>query len=71
MKAVLTFDLPDENYAYGLCTKAPNLSSVIYDFTCELRTKVKHSNSKPKDWQEVSDMWWAILGDNGVDPYED
>ena len=71
MKAILEFNLPDDNIDYKIANKAADMRLVICEFTNAIRAKAKYQEKQPKSWEEVKDMWWAILNDYDIDPYNE
>ena len=45
MKAILEFNLPEDQEEYDLATKAGKLHSTLWDFSQWLRGKIKYENS--------------------------
>lgn len=69
MKARLEFTLPEEASEYKTAVKAPDMASVIWEFTNTLRSKTKYAEQGPKDWDEIATLWWDTLKDYSIDPY--
>lgn len=71
-KVTITFNLPDEEYAYKQHVKAADMAHVIWEFTQFVREKVKYGDSTvTASWRDVSDIWWDFLNDSKVDPHEE
>lgn len=64
MKAILEFNLPEENVEHLKAIKADNLLSVIYDLNQEIRKKIKYEQKE--HFQEFKDLLYKSLEDNNV-----
>lgn len=64
MKAVLEFNLPEENIEHLKAIKADNLLSVIYDLDEILRKEIKYNQKE--HFQEFRDMLHNCLQENNV-----
>ena len=49
MKAILEFNLPEDQAEYDLCNKASNMYSVIWDMTLWLRSETKYAPDNISD----------------------
>jgi len=71
MKAILEFNLPDDNQEYNLANNGLNFWRVLYELDKDLRTKTKYaSDDLPADkydaYQEVRDNLHELMTDNNV-----
>ena len=71
MKAILEFNLPDDNQEYNLANNALNFWRVLHQLDKDLRTKTKYaaddlSADKYDAYQEVRDMLHELMTDNNV-----
>lgn len=48
MKAILEFNLPEDQYAFNLASKAGNIHNVIWTLDQYLRTTLKHGSDEFK-----------------------
>lgn len=51
MKAILKFDLPEENHEFLNATQGANMRSVLWEFNEWLRTKVKYEDLNDDQYQ--------------------
>lgn len=73
MKAVLRFDLNDENDAekWKLYQHAASYSSVLFDFAQWLRAKNKYGcdeKSAAEAFDAANGEFWRLCRDEGIDP---
>jgi len=66
MKAILEFNLPDDQQDFQLASNAMKFWSVLYELDQDLRAKTKYaSDDLPKDkydaYQEVRDMLHELM----------
>ena len=71
MKAILEFNLPDDNQEFELATKGLKFWSVLWELDQSLRTKTKYaSDDLPKDkydaYQEIRDELRELMIDNNL-----
>jgi hypothetical protein len=71
MKAILEFNLPDDQQDYDLANNGLNFWRVLYELDQELRAKTKYaSDDLPQDkydaYQEIRDMVHELMTDNNV-----
>lgn len=71
MKAILEFNLPDDQQDYDLANNGLNFWRVLYELDKELRSKTKYAaDDLPQDkydaYQEVRDMLHELMTDNNV-----
>ena len=79
MKAILEFNLPEDNYDYKLCNLAPNMHQVLWDFDQLLRACVKYKFLGDKKLteeeiefaQKLREKWHELLYDNKIDLHEE
>lgn len=68
MKAKIEFDLPEEQAEYETHCNAAKMSLILYEFSNAIRDKTKYGNST--EWDEVHKVWWDLLYDFKINPYE-
>ncbi len=68
-KAILSFRLPQELHEYKIANRGGEYHSFLSSFTDDLR-RLKDSDAKLKDWDEVWKLWWAELKEYEIDPYD-
>lgn len=71
MKAILEFNLPDDQQEYELANKAFSLWHVLWELDQELRAKIKYApDDLPKDkydaYEEVREKLHELMRDNNV-----
>jgi hypothetical protein len=71
MKAILEFNLPDDQQEYDLANNGLNFWSVLYKLDEDLRTKTKYaSDDLPKDkydaYQEIRDKLHELISESNV-----
>ena len=71
MKAILEFNLPEDNQEFELATKGLKFWSVLWELDQSLRTKTKDApDNLPQDkydaYQEIRDELRELMSDNNV-----
>ena len=71
MKAILEFNLPEDNQEFELATKGLKFWSVLYDLDQSLRAKTKYaSDDLPQEkydaYQEIRDELRELMSDNNL-----
>lgn len=71
MKAILEFNLPDDQQDFDLAVNAMKFWHVLYELDQDLRSKTKYaSDDLPQDkydaYQEVRDMLYELMSNNNV-----
>jgi hypothetical protein len=71
MKAILEFNLPEDQQEYDLANNGLNFWRVLYELDQDLRTKTKYAEDNlPQDkydaYQEIRDMLHELMTDNNV-----
>ena len=71
MKAILEFNLPDDNQEYNLANNALNFWCVLWKLDQDLRSKTKYaSDDLPQDkydaYEEVRDKLRELMSENNV-----
>ena len=71
MKAILEFNLPDDQQEFDLAANAMKFWHVLYELDQDLRSKTKYaSDDLPQDkydaYQEVRDMLYELMSNNNV-----
>ena len=71
MKAILEFNLPDDEQEYTLANNALNFWNVLYELDKDLREKIKYpsdemTEDKCNTYQEVRDMLHELLNSYNI-----
>jgi D-ribose pyranose/furanose isomerase RbsD len=71
MKAILEFNLPDDQTEFTLTTNASNFWSVLWELDQDLRAKTKYaSDDLPEDkydaYQEVRDKLHELMSESNI-----
>jgi hypothetical protein len=71
MKAVLEFNLPEDQQDFELATKGMKFWSILWDLDQSLRAKTKYApDNLPQDkydaYQEIRDELRELMSDNNV-----
>jgi hypothetical protein len=71
MKAILEFNLPDDDQEYNLANNSYNFWRVLYELDQELRANTKYApDDMPQDkydaYQEIRDKLHELMIDNNV-----
>jgi len=72
MKAILEFNLPEDDQDYNLANNALNFWRVLYELDQELRAKTKYApDDLPQDkydaYQEIRDKLHELMRESHVD----
>lgn len=71
MKAILEFNLPDDQQDFDLAANAMKFWDVLYELDQELRSKTKYApDDLPQDkydaYQEVRDLLYELMSNNRI-----
>ncbi len=71
MKAILEFNLPDDQVEFDLANNGRNFWSVLWELDQDLRAKTKYApDDLPQDkydaYQEIRDRLYELLSENNV-----
>ena len=69
MKAILEFNLPDDQAEYDLCNKAQEMSHALNDVRNYLRNKVKYEEMPADKWElcdEIYQEFYRLLEQNHI-----
>jgi len=71
MKAILEFNLPDDQQEYDLANSGLSFWNVLWELDQELRTKTKYasddlSKDKYDAYQEIRDKLYELMNENNV-----
>jgi len=71
MKAILQFNLPDDQQEYDLANSGLSFWNVLWELDQELRTKTKYasddlSKDKYDAYQEIRDKLYELMNENNV-----
>lgn len=64
MKAILEFDLPDDQYEFDQCTKASDMASALWDMDQFLRAEYKYNENEAA--HPIREKFFEILSDNDL-----
>ena len=65
MKAILKFNLPEDNQEFELSTKASKMYCTLWELDQWLRSEIKYGGREELD--EVRDKLREIMNDNRID----
>ena len=65
MKAILEFNLPEDNQEFELTSKALKMYSTLWDFDIWLRSEIKYNNQE--QYEPVRDKLREFMNDNRID----
>ena len=65
MKAILEFNLPEDNQEFELHTKALKMFSTLWDFDIWLRSEIKYNNQE--QYEPVREKLRELMADNRID----
>jgi len=72
MKAILTFNLPKDQYEYESAAKGTVYRSLLHDMANEIRRHTKYGDEKEEaTWKVFSDKFWELMNEYKIDPYEE
>jgi hypothetical protein len=69
MKAVLKFNLPDEQHDFDLAIQGGKMYSALWDISQELRAIWKYEELSDEEFkmvERIRDKFYEILGDNQI-----
>ena len=69
MKAIIEFNLPDDQAEYDLCNKALDMSIALDGIREYLRGKVKYETADEKKWEaydEVYQQFFEIINNYNI-----
>ena len=73
MKAIIEFNLPEEQSEFDLATHSLNYSVIIQDILNHLRSTIKYDEKAPQEVvnyaDELSGLIHQMLIDAGINPY--
>ena len=64
MKAILEFNLPDDQHEFDLAVQGSNMYSALWDISQELRTLWKYEELSEEEWkmvERIRDKFFEIL----------
>lgn len=73
MKAILEFNLPDENYEYLNATNGTKFRSVLWDLDQWMRAKLKYEELPDGQYDAIKqtrDQLRTLLQDENIDIYQ-
>lgn len=65
MKAILEFNLPDDNQEFELAAKALKMFGTLWDFDVWLRTEIKYNNQE--HYEPVREKLRELMNENRID----
>ncbi len=69
MKAILEFNLPEDQSEYELANRAGKLHCFVYDLACWVRQKYKYEEVDSIDIEELQDKLGELYDEHDVSPY--
>lgn len=71
MKAILEFNLPEDDQEFELATNAMSFWNVLYELDQELRTKTKYApddlpEEKYNAYQEIRELLHELMSENRI-----
>lgn len=69
MKAILQFDLPEDQHDYEIAVQAPRVQSFLWDFSQQLRSWYKyHNDFKDSDdaLNKIRDEFYRLLNEHKI-----
>lgn len=57
MKAIIEFNLPEDQSEYELCNKAQDMSYALHELRQHLRNKVKYETDDPNKWEAYDEIY--------------
>lgn len=74
MKAILEFELPDDQEEYKLAVNAPKMYSALWDIKQLIRSKLKYNpdsltDAELKQWEIMQDEFYLILDEQNIQFY--
>jgi hypothetical protein len=67
MKAILEFNLPDDQADFDLCNNAAKVSNCLNAIFTQFRSWDKHDDNH--EWSNSYQDLWDIVKDHDVDPW--
>jgi len=71
MKAILEFNLPEEQVEFKIATEAPALRCAICDFDQKLRSLYKHENQETIEVEDARKLLHDFLAEYNIDIYDE
>ena len=71
MKAILEFELPDDQSEYEYAVDAPKMYSALWDIKQLIRSKLKYNSDgltdiELKQWEMMQDEFYSILDNHNL-----
>jgi len=69
MKAILEFNLPEDQAEFDFATQGTNMYAALWDISQELRTLCKYEELDEQEWkmvQAIRDKFHQILQNNNI-----
>jgi len=69
MKAILEFNLPEDQIEFDFATQGSNMYSALWDISQELRTLWKYEELKQEEWdmvERIRTKFYEILDENQI-----
>lgn len=69
MKAILEFNLPEDQHEYDVATQAPKMQSFLWDFSQQLRSwdKYHHDFKDANDaLDKIRDEFYRLLNEHNI-----
>ena len=65
MKAILEFNIPEDNQEFELASKALKMFGTLWDFDVWLRTEIKYNNQE--QYEPVREKLRELMNENRID----
>lgn len=71
MKAILEFELPDDQEEYEMAVDAPKMYSALWDIKQLIRSKLKYNpdgltDIELRQWEVIQDEFYCILNQQNI-----
>jgi hypothetical protein len=66
MKAILEFDLPEDNAAHELAINAGKYNLALYSISREIRNMIKYQNRKSISTEDLQKLFYEILRESDI-----
>jgi hypothetical protein len=70
-KAILEYNLPEEQMEYFMATNGSKFHSVIWDLVQRIREKRKYGDPLKGTWDDSWELMWDVFKDHSFNPYDE
>jgi len=70
MKAILEYNLPDDQHEFDMAVESGRMYSALWDISQEIRTLWKYEELSEEEWnmvERIRDKFYEILNDNHIE----